>query len=138
MTPYNRLFEEFYDADEDQVRALIAYGLYKVAKREWVQRASKGGDASTRAELQAYHETWTPANIAGKRAEADQVLRSYSDAVIAQERPRIIEEALRGDALKSVTINLLSAFLYTLILIGIVVVLRWSGIDLLAIAEATR
>ncbi len=34
---YNKLFEQFYDDDEDQIRGLVAYGLYKIAKREWVQ-----------------------------------------------------------------------------------------------------
>jgi hypothetical protein len=32
---HNQLFEKFYDTDEDKVRGLIAYGLYKIAKREW-------------------------------------------------------------------------------------------------------
>ncbi len=131
---YNNLFETFYDEDDDQIRGLIAYGLYKAAKREWAQRSSKGGRPSSMAELQAYHETWTPANIAGKRAEADQVLRAYTDEVIAQERPRIIEEALRGSFWRAVATNIASAFIYTLILIGIVVVLRWAGIDLLSMA----
>lgn len=134
--PYNTLFEQFYDQDEDQVRGLIAYGLYKIAKREWVQRSSKGGRSSTQAELEAYHETWTPANIASKQAEADAVLRSYSNAIISQERPRIVEEALRGMFWRTVAVNIVSGFLYTLILIGIVVVLRWSVVDLLSIAQA--
>ena len=97
----------------------------------------KGGRPSSAAELQAYHETWTPANVASKRAEADQVLRAYSDEIIAQERPRIIEDALRGTFWKSVATNVVSAFIYTLALIGIVVVLRLAGVDLMSIAQAT-
>ena len=134
---YNTLFEQFHDQDEDEVRGLVAYGLYKIAKREWVLRTSAGGRAPTANELKAYHDTWTPANIASKQAEADAVLRSYSDAVIRQERPRIVEEALKGSFWNSVAINIVSAFLYTLILIGIVVVLRWSGVDLLSIANGS-
>lgn len=132
------MFEQFYDDDEDQVRGLIAYGLYKAAKREWVQRTPKVGRASMAAELQAYHETWTPANIASKRAEAEQVLRACSEEIIAQERPRIVEEALRGHFWRAVVTNVASAFIYTLILIGIVIVLKVAGVDVLSIAGAAR
>ena len=132
---YNTLFEKFHDEDEDEVRGLIAYGLYKVAKREWVQRTSAGGRPPSSAELKAYHETWTPANIASKQAQADAVLRSYSDEAIKQERPSIVEEALRGTFWWSVTTNIVSAFLYTLILLGIVVVLKKTGVDILSIAS---
>ncbi|WP_174280367.1 hypothetical protein [Sphingomonas bacterium] len=134
---YNTLFEQLHDADDDEVRGLIAYGLYKIAKREWVQLTSANGKPPTPAELKAYQETWTPANIASKRAEADQVLRSYSDEVVRQERPRIIEEALRGSFWNSVLVNIVSAFIYTLILIALVVVLKVAGVDLLSIANST-
>ena len=87
---YNTVFEQFHDQDEDEVRGLVAYGLYKIAKREWVSRASAGGRPPTPTELKAYHDTWTPANIASKQAEADAVLRSYSDAIIKQGQPRIV------------------------------------------------
>lgn len=88
--------------------------------------------------MKAYHGTWTDSVIAGKRAEADDVLEGYSEEVIRLERPKIVEDALRGNLWKTIGANILSAFFYTLLLIGGVIVLQRSGVDILDIAEAGR
>jgi len=135
---YNRLFEAFYDNDEDQVRGLIAYGLYKIAKREWSRDfAQRNGRAPNEAELEAYHASWTPAVVSGKQSEAEQVLKAYSDEVIKLERPRIVEEALRGTTGAAIRTNPLSNFIYTLLLVGVVVILEMAGVDILSIAQAS-
>jgi len=139
VVPYNPLFERFYDQDEDQVRGLIAYGLYKVAKREWsTQFVNNAQRQPTLEEIHAYHATWRDSVILGKRAEADDILESYANEIVKQERPGIIEEALRGTFWSSVLTNIVSGALYTLLLIAIIVIVRWAGVDLLSLAGTTR
>lgn len=72
--------------------------------------------------------------IYGKQAEADAILRDYGSTIIAAEKPRIVEDALRGTSIRAMAVNIGSAFLYTLILVGIVVVLRFAGVDILSLA----
>jgi hypothetical protein len=137
MATYNIILERFYDQDEDQVRGLIAYGLYKVAKREWATQFHVDHQRlPTEAEVRVYHATWTDSVIASKRAEADVILASYADEVVNSVKPGIVEEALRGSTGAAIRTNLLSNFIYTLLLIGAVVILEWSGVDLLSIAQA--
>lgn len=134
---YTDLFERFFDKDENQIRGLVSYGLYKVAKREWVgEFRSRNGKSPDAAEIDAYTATWTTSMVDGKRSEADLILEDFTAAVVDGARPEILKEALRGQTLKSIGINIFSGFLYTLILIGIVVVLKKAGVDLLSLAQA--
>lgn len=129
------LFERFTNDPEHRVRGLIAYGLYKAAKREWVDDfTERAGTPPAAIDVATYTSTWTPLMVAGKISEANQVLQEFADTIIAAERPAIIEAALRGSTARTVLLNVVSAFLYTLILIGVVVVLRYAGVDLLALA----
>ncbi len=74
--------------------------------------------------------------IAGKQTEADQVLATFGRQLIEEERPNILEEALRGQTGKTIGLNIVSAFLYTCMLIALVVVLKRAGVDLLSIAAS--
>jgi len=54
---YNKIFErlvgDIEDGGDANLRGLLAYGFYKVAKREWVaQSREKNGNPPTGAELQ--------------------------------------------------------------------------------------
>ncbi|QYE36529.1 hypothetical protein KZX46_11755 [Polymorphobacter sp. PAMC 29334] len=133
------VFKQFYDGEPDEVRGLVAYGLYKIAKREWTETFYENkGVAPERSDVVAYTSTWTPAMIAGKQTQADAILDDYGRSLVDAARPTIVETALRGSLGRTIGINIFSAFLYTLILIGLVVVLRYSGVDLLALAGTVR
>ena len=132
---FDVVFSQFYENEPKQVRALVAYGLCKIAKREWTSgfHERQAGPPSI-ADIDAYHASWTASMIYGKQAEADAILRDYGSTIIAAEKPRIVEDALHGTSIRAMAVNIGSAFLYTLILVGIVVVLRFAGVDILSLA----
>jgi hypothetical protein len=134
---YSQIFEKFYDDDEDKVRGLIAYGLYKIAKREWhIQFKGEKGREPNLTEISDYTAMWTQALLDGKRIEANDVMRAYSNTVIDNERPAIVESALRGTWSNTIIKNLASSAIYTLILILLALILKMAGVDILQIAGA--
>ena len=97
---YNPIFEQLVDGDHDQESELIgiiAYGLYKQAKREWSSEIrSQKQRGPNNDELKAYVASWTDSRIDGLRTEAAEILASFSGYVIENERPNILKDALRG------------------------------------------
>lgn len=135
---HNPIFAQFYlDAPEsEKLRGLVAYGLYKIAKKEWAADLfERRGRSPTPEELAEYVRVWTPAQIEGKRAEAKTVLSEYADDVVEAATPGIEKAALKGSGLSAIGYGLLVNFFYTLILIGVVVILKWAGVDLLGLWE---
>ena len=137
---YNPIYESFVSPDlpaSEQLTGMVAYGLYKQAKREWTTtHFGRYGRKPTEAELAAYIDTWTPSMIENLRVQADGVVLAFGGSLVEQNAPAIREEALRGTTLKAVGISILSAFLYTLLLIALLIVLRVAGVDLLSILTA--
>lgn len=51
---YNPVFEQLVDKADHKLVGLVAYGLYKLAKREWIKaHIQKGGLAPTDHEYRA-------------------------------------------------------------------------------------
>ncbi|HZJ13200.1 MAG TPA: hypothetical protein VFD26_11250 [Methyloceanibacter sp.] len=135
---YNPIFEKLVDQDGSETRGIIAYGFYKVAKREWAEKVhEEEGRAPTPDALRAYIATWTPSRLEGVRKEADQLLAAYAENVIAEAEPRILKNALRGGFWRGVGASMVAAVLYTLILIAFATILAWSGVDLIGILKNT-
>lgn len=136
---YNPLFEELVpigEMESDLLPGMVTYCLYKIAKREWATAFFRAnGRKPNEDELDGYIRTWTPSRIAGVRKEADFFVASFSGSVIGDSAPRIREEALRGTFWRSVGISVFAALLYTLLLISVLIVLRFAGIDLLSIFQ---
>lgn len=137
---YNPIFERFVtpgQMEEQVLPGMVAYCLYKIAKREWATIFfARHGRKPSDAELNEYILTWTDSRIVGAQKEADAVLLAFASSVIDESAPRIREDALRGTFWGSVRSSIAAAFLYTLVLIGIVMILRFSGIDLVSIFQA--
>lgn len=134
---YNPIFEAFVDPDDLEVEQLVAYGLYKIAKREWATALwTRENRKPTDGELAAYIQTWTPSRLEGTRKEAKLVLSAFAGTVVEDAAPAIREEALRGTWTRTVVQGLVAALLYTLILVAVAFVLRWSGVDLLSVFSA--
>lgn len=137
---YNPIFERFVNVTlpEDQVLpGMVAYCLYKIAKREWATDFfERTGRKPNAGELDEYIRTWTNTRIAGAQKEADAVLLAFASSVIDENTPRIREDALRGTFWTAVWNSMVAASLYTLCLIGLVVILRFAGIDLLSIFQS--
>src|SRR3954468_18878418 len=92
--PYNPIFERLIEAaGNDRLRGLIAYGLYKTAKREWARELQKReGRKPNDDELLAYIRSWTPSQLENVQERARQALAEYAAAVIEAEQPRILRQ----------------------------------------------
>ncbi len=137
---YNRVFEKFVGESPDgmsDIVGIVAYGIYKNAKREWATdfRAAYGR-APSQDDLRAYHATWTPAQIQSARNSAAQVMAEYADTVISEEEPRILRDAVKGRFWPSIFTSMFANACYTLILIFIAVILAKAGIDLIGLISA--
>ncbi|TIL83402.1 MAG: hypothetical protein E5Y89_00770 [Mesorhizobium sp.] len=139
-TDYNPIFEKLVmNTPDDEVLGVIAYGAYKKAKWEWAQGIfNKHGRPPTEEELKAYIAAWTPSQLEYVRNNAAQVLAAYADSVIDAARAGIVTEALKGTFGASVRVNLISAALYTLILIVLAFGLSFTGIDFVGIFDHAK
>ena len=128
---HNPIFTKLVVDSDDKLLGMVAYGIYKTSKREWIQVfTEEQGRPPTTAELTAYAGTWNATDA------ATSALAEFASGAIDEARPAILKDALKGDALRSVLLNMLSALLYTLGLIVVVVVLRKAGVDLLSISAS--
>ncbi|KMO18952.1 hypothetical protein [Methylobacterium platani] len=138
---YNPIFERFVPPDraDENVRGLIAYGLYKIAKREWAQGLQERlGRQPTPEEQDAYIATWTDSRLRGLEQQADATLAAFAETVVTEATPAIREDALRGTSGKSIGLSIAANAIYTLILIALALVLAWGGIDLIGLLQKAR
>jgi hypothetical protein len=133
---YNPVFEKIVgDPKDPQIVELVAYGLYKIAKREWVQRK---GRKPTGEELVAYADTWTEQQLQDKMTAAESALVVYAQNVIDDARPDILKEAFRGSGWKAFWIAIAAAVSYTIALVAIALILKTAGVDLIGVIEKVR
>lgn len=135
---YNPLFSVFTDEklSSSQISGLIAYALYKQAKVDWTtQFRELNGRAPTAEDRKAYQRTWTQGLVAAMREKADGALAAFGDDAVEQARPGILKDALRGSFWKDVGASMVAAFFYSLVLIALVLILRWNGIDILGLFQ---
>lgn len=136
---FNPIFGQYVSVEKpeaEQLEGLIAYGLYKIAKREWAlglfddhQRSPSPDD------LSAYARTWTPSQIDGKREQARTILAQYANEVVEAAAPGIEKEALKGSFWRTIGYGVLTNLAYTALLILLVFALKLSGVDVLGLAE---
>jgi hypothetical protein len=135
---HNRIFERLIDenpVDEHILVGVVAYFYYKAAKREWIENyCHQRGSAPSDAELRAYISSWTDMRIEGVREQANGTLTEYASYILEQERPKIVEEALKGRSFwRDAFVASFGAGLWTIALIIFAVILKLSHIDLLAV-----
>jgi alkanesulfonate monooxygenase SsuD/methylene tetrahydromethanopterin reductase-like flavin-dependent oxidoreductase (luciferase family) len=129
------MYEQLVVQNGNKVQGFIAYGLYKSAKREWVRKyLADHGRSPKAAEVAAYVSAYTSQTIEAFEAQAAGVLSQFAGGVVADARPEIVEETLKGTFWKAVTQAIVANAAYTVILISLVLVLGAAGIDLLEIA----
>lgn len=142
VTPpdYNPIFEKLVARDvpdPESLPGIVAYSLYKIAKREWAtEHLARTGQRPSEAELKAYIATWTPSRLSGLEQEGNAVLLAFAEQVIEQNRGAIREEALQGSLGRSVWQGILAAAAYTVILIVLAVILKYVGIDLVGALQS--
>jgi hypothetical protein len=127
---YNPVFERLSGAASPLAGA-VAYALYKNAKREWIQdfRASNGRRPNPE-ECKHHTTTQTDAILSAYMSQADQILAQYAADVIKEERPRILEEALKGEGWRSFWISFWASAAFAAVLAIIVIVAAVSGVGL--------
>lgn len=125
------------DEADHRLTGMVSYAIYKTAKKEWVQAfEAEHGQAPDAAQLAAYAATWTPQLISNANDAAKSALSEFAAEAIDEARSSIVEEALRGEAVRSVLLSMLAALLYTVALVMVVVVLKAAGVDVISIIGA--
>ena len=100
--------------------ALIAYGLYQEAKREWAsdfqarERRYPGDE-----ELSAYERSWTASRLEALENAAAQLVTAYTDSVATQVEKQILRSALKGSFWRAVWRWVVSALCYTILLFAL-------------------
>ncbi|MEL4073431.1 hypothetical protein WKW50_25335 [Ochrobactrum sp. GPK 3] len=136
---YNCAFDRFIGDDFSDLIGIVAYGIYKNAKREWASAFKREKKrAPTPQELRAYHASWTPTQIENARKSAEQLLSQHAKTVVEKEETRILRKALKGNFWMSVWQSILANSLYTIILIALTFIVSRAGVDLLGIFTRAR
>jgi hypothetical protein len=124
------------EGTEQKLIGFIAYGLYHDAKREWISDfRSREGRYPQEEELQGYERSWTASRLEGLKNVAVQSIAAYTDSVLSQAETQILRNALKGGGWRAVWCGLVGALLYTLMVIGLIVILARSGIELKGLFE---
>jgi len=135
--PYNAMYERLVDDSANTVQGYIAYGLYKNAKREWIRQfEGEHGRRPRPLEVQAYVDAYTAQMRETFETQAAGVLAQFADGAVADSKPAIVEAALKGGVWRAIWQSIAANAIYTIILIGLVVILKRAGIDLLSLAGA--
>ena len=134
---YNTLFERFVDNQPNKIKGYIAYGLYKRAKREWIQQQTHAtGSPPSATQVAAYADTFTQQTIETYFTQSESALAEFAGEAVDGARAGILSEALKGSAWKAVGLGIATNFLYTLILLGIVLLLKWVGVDFIGLVQS--
>lgn len=134
---HNPIFTKLVSDSDDKLLGMVAYGIYKTSKREWILASEEiSGHPPSPIEITSYAATWTPQLIQNATDAASSALAEFASAAIDEARPDILKDALKGGNTRTVLLGMLSALLYTIFLVLVVVALKASGIDIFSISKA--
>lgn len=132
---HNPIFTKLVTDSDDKLLGMVAYGIYKSAKKEWIlQFEADHRRPPNSDELRAYALTWTPQLIQNATDAAASALAEFASEAIDEAQPDILRDALKGNSVRSIGLGIASAFIYTVLLILLVLLLKTAGVDLLSIA----
>ena len=153
---YNKTYERLV-LDENDLIGMIAYARYKQSKRAWLLRfeQDEGRPPDPQEVFGSYVRAQGPDELNRLRAHAQGVLALYAETVVESQTPAIEDEALKAAQVqdaralhaeierntrwwKAIGAGVAAAFLYSLLLIGAVLVFSWLGVDVLAVFEKAR
>jgi hypothetical protein len=137
--PFDPIFPRLVNEAEGAGQKLIgfiAYGLYHEAQREWISDfRTREGRYPNDEELREYERSWTPSRLEALQNAAVQAIVAYTDSIMSQSETQILRNALNGSLSRAAWRWVVGALLYTLIVIGVVIILAKSGIDLIGLLE---
>ncbi len=127
---YNRVFENLVDRADpnEELIGLVAYGLYKIAKREWVMdymsnHQRKPDDPAH----QEYARSQTQSVLDGYTSRATEIVATYANSVVESERAGIERDALRGTFFKAVLSSFVGSFAFAAALALLFFIISISG-----------
>lgn len=131
---YNPIFERLVDAADNERNAvigMIAYSIYKISKREWVRNyRAENGHRPDEADMRRFAASQTQVNLEGYKAQAEGLLASYARQILAEEKPRIEKDALRGQFWSAVGASILGTGLFSLALLCLVLIAAHYGVPI--------
>jgi hypothetical protein len=135
--PFDPIFPRLVNEAEGAGQKLIgfiAYGFYYEAQQEWISDfRTREGRYPNDEELRGYERSWTPSRLDALQNAAVQAIAAYTDSVVSQAETQILRNALKGSISRAAWRWGVGALLYTFIVIGVVVGLGRSGIDLIGL-----
>jgi hypothetical protein len=130
---FPRLVNEAEGAGQKLI-GFIAYGLYYEAQQEWISDfRTREGRYPNDEELRGYERSWTPSRLDALQNAAVQAVAAYTDSIVSQAETQILRNALNGSISRAAWRWGVGALLYTLIVVGVVIGLGRSGIDLIGL-----
>ena len=141
---HNRAYEALVSGDDDVI-GLVAYSIYKRDKRDFlVHWREQHGVPPNPEQVQAFVTTvLTSGQQQRYRIAARTILDAFADASVAAARPEIVNQAVTdrvetaartiedaGVWYRQIPAGIISALIYTILLIAILFVLRYAGVDL--------
>jgi hypothetical protein len=131
--PFDPIFPQLVkeaEAPEQKLIGFIAYGFYEEARREWASDfRDREGRYPAEGDVRAYERSWTASRLDGIRNAAVQLVATYADSIAHQLEADILRRALKGHFWRSVGRWLLSAFLFSLAVLGALIALARYGVD---------
>jgi hypothetical protein len=102
---YNRVLEYYVNESDEEfdLVGIVAYGLYKRQKRDWIiaYKRKYGGSKPSAAETEAVVDSYcTEDQIATLRERAADLLASYAYTFVEASEPEIREKAINQEALR--------------------------------------
>jgi hypothetical protein len=137
--PFDSIFPRLVneaESSEQKLIGFIGFGIYHDAKREWISDfRAREGRYPDKDQLREYERSWTVSRLEGLQNAAAQLIAAYTDSVLSQAERQILRSALKGRAWRAIWYWLVGALLYTLIVIGSIVILARAGVDLAGLLE---
>lgn len=126
---YNTVFERLRTlADGNMLSASVAYSLYKESKREWIiDFRETNGRPPWQAEVANFANMQTLTTLGAFISQANQVLATYAQSVIDDERPAIQRDALKGTFWGAVWPSVVASFIFGIALLFIGLIAAYSG-----------
>ncbi|HSV28675.1 MAG TPA: hypothetical protein VLL76_03925 [Candidatus Omnitrophota bacterium] len=94
LPAYNPVYERLVRGDDDLV-GLVAYGLYKQSKRDWIKRYfDKHGASPSDDLLLDYVDRYSDADLNRFREQAEDMMLRFAEVMVEDRAPLIREEGL--------------------------------------------
>ena len=149
MADYNQIFEKITEKSDDGLIGMVAYSLYKTNKRQWILDYIEEHNSAPDKDARAIYELAQTSNqIDMYLTEAGNLLGEFYSEILQENLPEIKEEieangitSILDSGLKEVrasikptlkyeiSIAILGAFSYSMVLLVFYLVIRLLGFD---------